>query len=249
MSAPVISIITVVYNSESLIERTIQSVLNQTFKSTEHIIIDGRSKDNTVKIIERYSTQIAYWISEPDKGLYDAMNKGLAVAKGEYVCFLNSGDTFYDANTLENVFGNLVNSPDIIYGETMIVDSQGIEIGLRRLKAPEVLTWQSFKDGMLVCHQSVYVKRALTSNYNLQYKISADFEWVLTSLKKAKEVHNTRLILTKFLDGGINKKNIRRGLTERFIIMSKHYGFIPTLFRHLLIGLKFFSFYSKNKRF
>jgi glycosyltransferase involved in cell wall biosynthesis len=246
---PKISIVTVVYNSESLLERTIQSVLYQTYPNIEYIIIDGGSKDKTPAIIKKFEKKIAYWISEPDKGLYDAMNKGLMKVTGEYVCFLNSGDILFSVDILEKTFGHLTDLPDIVYGETMIVDEDGNDLGLRRLKAPENLTWKSFKDGMLVCHQSIYIKKEITSPYNLKYLIASDFDWVLNALTKANKIHNSQLVLTRFLDGGLNKKNIPRGLYERFIIMSKYYGFFSTLFRHLRIGRKFFKFLYKEKRF
>jgi glycosyltransferase involved in cell wall biosynthesis len=246
---PVISIITVVYNSESLIEQTILSVLNQTYQNIQYIIIDGKSKDKTIEIIKKYETRLAYWVSESDKGLYDAMNKGLLKATGDYVCFLNSGDKFYSNDTLEKAFSNLDILPDVLYGETMIIDLKGNEIGLRRLKAPENLTWKSFKNGMLVCHQSFYVKREMAESYNINYKIAADFDWILRILKKTQSIYNTKLILTRFLDGGLNKNNIPKALIERFDIMTKHYGFLPTTFRHLIIGAKFWRFFLKHKRF
>jgi glycosyltransferase involved in cell wall biosynthesis len=246
---PLISIITVVYNSEKLIELTIKSIIDQTYKNIEYIIIDGNSSDHTLHVIRQYNDQISYWLSEPDKGLYDAMNKGLARATGDYVCFLNSGDRLFRCDTIEEVFKDSSLLPDIVYGETMIVGSDNSEIGLRRLKAPEKLTWRSFRNGMVVCHQSVYVRRALTEQYNLKYKISADFEWVLKALKKSNTIQNSGVVLTSFLDGGINKKNIRRGLSERFVIMTEHYGFTPTILKHFIIGIKFFWYYFRNKRF
>jgi glycosyltransferase involved in cell wall biosynthesis len=249
MNQPKISIITVVFNSEKLIETTIESVLSQTYPNIEYVIIDGNSTDGTVSIIKKYESQVAFFLSEPDRGLYDAMNKGLEHATGDYVCFLNSGDKLYSNITLEKAFGNLDYIPDIVYGETMIVDPEGKELGLRRLKAPENLSWKSFKDGMVVCHQSIYIKRNIAEKYNLDYKISADYEWVLKALKKAQTIHNSGLILTRFLDGGMNKKNIRRGLTERLKIMIKHYGLFQVIFNHVIIGTKFLIFYFKNKRF
>jgi glycosyltransferase involved in cell wall biosynthesis len=246
---PKISIITVVFNSKDFIERTIKSIQNQGYRNIEYIVIDGASKDGTLGLIEKYKSGIYKWISEPDKGLYDAMNKGLSLATGDYVCFLNSGDQLYDAGTLERMIGSLTELPDIIYGETMIVGVDGNEIGLRRLKAPDKLTWKSFKKGMLVCHQSIYVKREIAPLYNLNYLIASDFDWVLKVLRKAKTVHNSNLILTKFLDGGLNKKYIPRALTERFKIMVKNYGFFATLFRHIGIGLKFFVYFIRHKRF
>jgi glycosyltransferase involved in cell wall biosynthesis len=247
--APLVSIITVVFNGEKVIPRTIDSIRKQAWKNFEYIVIDGNSKDNTLDILRLNEDIITYWQSEPDKGLYDAMNKGLKTAKGYYVCFLNAGDQLYDENTLKNIFEGLNPLPDVVYGETMIVDAEGKEIGLRRLKAPEKLTWRSFINGMLVCHQSIYVKRELADSYNLKYKIAADYEWVLKALKKAKNIHNSRLVVTRFLDGGINKKNIRRGLSERLRIMIKHYGLFLTAFNHLVIGVKFFWFLFRNKRF
>ncbi len=115
-SLPRVSVITVVYNGEAFLERTIQSVINQTYPAIEYIIIDGGSKDGTVAIIQKYQHNIAYWVSEPDRGLYDAMNKGLAVATGEYVLFLNAGDTFFDNHTLQNVFIHWQPNVDIFYG-------------------------------------------------------------------------------------------------------------------------------------
>jgi glycosyltransferase involved in cell wall biosynthesis len=246
---PKISIITVVFNSKDFIERTIESIKNQVYRNIEYIIIDGASTDGTLQLIEKHSEDICKWISEPDKGLYDAMNKGLELATGDFVCFLNSGDQIFAVDTLTKMLDNLADLPDIIYGETMIVDANGVEIGLRRLKAPDQLSWKSFEKGMLVCHQSVYVKREIASYYNLKYRIASDFDWVMKALKKAKSIHNSGLILTRFLDGGMNKKNIPRALLERFKIMSGNYGFFPTLFRHFIIGLKFCIYFIKNKRF
>ena len=246
---PKISIITVVYNGVATLEKTIQSVLNQTYKNVEYIIIDGNSKDGTIELIKKYQEQIPVCLSEPDKGLYDAMNKGLQRVTGDYVCFLNSGDMLFDNNTLENIFASLTSVPDVVYGETMIVDEKGTELGLRRLKAPEVLDWKSFKNGMLVCHQSIYIKRSIADFYNLNYKICADYEWVLKALKKANAIHNSNLVVTRFLDGGINKKNIRRALIERLKIMIRYYGFFTVLGYHFVIGVKFFWFWFRNKRF
>jgi glycosyltransferase involved in cell wall biosynthesis len=246
---PVFSIITVVYNSATLVEKTINSILEQTYLNIEFIIIDGGSTDGTLEIIKKYNNRINKWLSEKDNGLYDGMNKAFPLVTGDYICFLNSGDTFYSPDTLMNISNQLHSIPDVIYGETIIVDASGNEIGMRRLKAPENLTWRSFKDGMLVCHQSVFIRRDIASSYNTKYKIAADYDWVLRSLRKASSIHNTHLIISRFLDGGMNKSNIRRSLFERFKIMSANYGFFSTLFNHLVIGIKFFFYIIRNKRF
>jgi glycosyltransferase involved in cell wall biosynthesis len=250
-SLPRISIITVVYNSEKYIENTIQSIVNQSYTNIEYIIIDGGSKDRTLEIISKYREKIYLLLSEPDKGLYDAMNKGLALAKGDYVWFINSGDQVNDLHVVENIFKNHPGQTlaDIYYGETDIIDENGQVIGGRRLRAPERLSWKSFRDGMLVCHQSIIIKKSLTDKYSVTFKHSADYEWVLKALKKAKIICNSGQVLSKFLDGGQSKHNIVAGLKERFKIMADHYGLLPTIFRHFIIGTKFAIFLIRNKRF
>ncbi len=245
---PLISIITVVFNSESFIERTILSIINQTYKNIEYIIIDGGSTDNTIGIIKRYEKNISFWKSEPDSGLYDAMNKGINNAKGRYLWFVNAGDEIYSHDTLENIFNNQKELSDIYYGETMITSSGGNEIGLRRLKAPENLTWESFKMGMVVCHQSVIVRKSIAPAFDLNYKCSADYDWVLKSLKKAAHIKNTHMLLSKFMAGGRSRKTITKSLKERFRIMRINYGLFPTLFNHIVIGIKFSRFVLKHRR-
>jgi len=247
---PKISIITIVYNDVKHLEGTILSVVNHHYNNIEYVIIDGNSKDGTVDLLKKYSDQISFWSSEPDKGIYDAMNKGLRAATGDYVWFLNSGDKIYTENLIAEIVSNLGESlPDIIYGETMIIAEDGAELGLRRLKAPEKLTWKSLKDGMLVCHQSILVSRKIAPEYQLKYRFSADYDWMLSSLKRSKTIVNSNQIISAFLDGGFSKNNIKQSLKERFSIMVEYYGFFPTLFRHIIIGLKFSSFFVKNRRF
>lgn len=245
---PTISIITVVYNGEDTIQRTIDSIKNQSYKNIEYIIIDGLSKDNTVEIIKKNSEFVTKFISEPDNGLYDAMNKALEMATGDYVWFINSGDEIANSDVLSNVFTNSENA-DIYYGDTLIVDDNGEEIGRRRLQPPKELTWKDFKKGMVVSHQSIIIKRDITRKYDLNYRFSADFDWVLYALKKSKKNVNTQVVLSKFLDGGLTKQNIIPGLKERFSIMVKNFGLIPTIYQHIFISIKFFAFYVKYKRF
>ncbi len=245
---PTISIITVVYNGEDTIQRTIDSIKNQSYKNIEYIIVDGLSKDNTVEIIKKNSEFVTKFISEPDNGLYDAMNKALEMATGDYVWFINSGDEIANSDVLSNVFTNSENA-DIYYGDTLIVDDNGEEIGKRRLQPPKELTWKDFKKGMVVSHQSIIIKRDITRKYDLNYRFSADFDWVLYALKKSKKNVNTQIVLSKFLDGGLTKQNIIPGLKERFSIMVKNFGLIPTIYQHIFISIKFFAFYVKYKRF
>ena len=235
MNKPLFSIITICYNAEATLEKTIQSVLAQTYPNVEYIVVDGASKDNTLAIINRYRPQLSKVVSEPDKGLYDAMNKGIGLATGDYLCFLNAGDTFFSANTLQEMVATLPadRQPDVIYGETALVDAEGQFVRMRRLQAPEVLTWRSFRQGMLVCHQAFFARRELVPLYDLQYRFSADFDWCIRIMKQSRLLHNTHLTLVNYLDEGLTTRNQKASLKERFRIMVKHYGLFSTLLHHL----------------
>lgn len=243
---PKISIITVVFNGKSLIERTIKSVLSQNYTNVEYIVIDGASSDGTLEIAEKYSHEIALILSGKDDGIYDAMNKGLKSATGDYVLFLNAGDEFYSSDTLTTVF-SLSQDADVYYGNTAVVDDAGKELGDRRLTPPENLTWKSLKFGMCVSHQSFIAKRSLCDLYNLNYTISSDIDWVINVLKKSSKIINTKSYISKFLVGGTSNKRMKRALRERFAIMSKHYGFLQTLINHIFILLRY-PFHKATKK-
>ena len=237
-SIPTFSIITVTYNAEATIKATLLSVQQQTYRHIEHLIIDGASKDNTLNIINRYKNKNTRVISEPDKGLYDAMNKGIRLATGAYICFLNAGDTFHENNTLEkivNEVGLTINekSPDILYGQTAIVDAERHFLRMRHHTAPDVLTWKSFRQGMLVCHQAFFVKCILAEPYDLTYKYSSDYDWCIRMMKKADVISNTHLIMIDYLDEGMTTRHHRSSLIERLKIMAKHYGWGNAFLMHL----------------
>jgi len=237
------SIITVAYNASQWLERTIQSVISQSYSNIEYIIIDGNSTDGTLEIIKKYQPSIARCISEPDNGLYDAMNKGLKLATGDYVWFLNAGDTLYSKNTVQEIVNTLggENLPDVIYGETQIIDSQGNLLAMRRLKAPKKLSWKSFRMGMLVCHQSFIVKRTIAAQYDLQYRFTADYDWCIRCMKKASVIFNTHLVLSRFMEAGLSAENRKESLKERYRIMCENYGKPATQIRHIWFALRFFT--------
>jgi glycosyltransferase involved in cell wall biosynthesis len=248
MSAnPKLSVITIVYNNAKDIERTMQSVLNQTYQNIEYILIDGASNDGTVEIIQKYNSQLANFISEPDNGIYDAMNKGLAIATGDYVLFMNSGDEIYAPETVADVFASAP-SGDIYYGETEMFDENWTSLGQRRHRAPEHFDWHSFKYGMNVSHQAIYIKRSLTEPYDLTYKYSSDIDWIIKAAKKSSNIVNTHLYVAKYLVGGISKKKHLASLKERFKILSTYYGFMPNLFNHLVIALNLARYFVKYRR-
>lgn len=232
---PKFSIITVTYNTRQTVEDTIQSVIAQTYHRIEYIIVDGASTDGTMEIIEKYRDKIHVLVSERDRGIYDAMNKGMALATGDYLCFLNAGDSFHQADTLQQIVHSIHGNqlPDVLYGETALVDSSRHFLRMRRLSAPEALTWRSFRQGMLVCHQAFFAKRTLSEPYDLHYRFSADFDWCIRVMKKAQTLHNTHLVVIDYLEEGTTTRNRKASLKERFRIMAQHYGLISTVARHV----------------
>ncbi len=237
---PKFSIITVCYNAEATLEDTIQSVISQTYHHVEYIIVDGASKDRTMDIVNRYRDRIAVVVSEPDKGLYDAMNKGIRLATGDYLCFLNAGDSFHEDDTLQQMVHSIhtLQLPDVLYGETELVDHEGHFLRMRRLQAPEHLTWKSFRQGMLVCHQAFFPRRDLVMPYDLRYRFSADFDWCIKIMKKSKVLHNTHLTLIDYLAEGMTTRNHQASLKERFRIMARHYGWASTVAHHAWFALR-----------
>ena len=234
-----ISIITVVYNSEKYIRRTIESIVGQDYPAIEYIIIDGKSKDTTMQIVNEYRDRIAVVLSEPDKGLYDAMNKGLRLATGSYVLYINSGDTLSSPTLLSDLFNNVPADSDVIYGDTQITDEDGNILHNRRHRPPEQLTWRDYKRGMLVCHQSFIAKRTLCDEYDTNYRYAADFDWCLNILLKSRVVTNYGKDISLFMDGGQTKRTIVPGLKERYRIMCKYYGKAKATFWNFILGVKF----------
>lgn len=250
---PVITIATVTYNAEDTLQRTLESVAAQTYPYIEHLIVDGCSKDLTTELIHKYVDANAEqetphdirFIREPDKGLYDAMNKALEQATGDYIVFLNAGDQLHTHHTLEQLAEKVrTDMPGIVYGETDIVDNNGHFLRHRRLQAPEQLTWKDFRWGMLVCHQSFYVRTniAKQEHYNLRYRYSADIDWCIRLMKRAdKSIYNSKMILTDYLSEGMTTTHHKSSLWERFKIMTNHYGFTPTALQHLYFIIRLFT--------
>lgn len=244
---PTLSVITVVYNNVRDIERTMLSVLTQTYPNIEYIIVDGLSTDGTLKIIKRYRNLLQKVFSEKDEGIYDAMNKGLAAATGDYVIFMNSGDEFYDNDTVERVFESAPNA-DIYYGETEMINEEGESLGRRRHGAPEQFTWESFKYGMNVSHQAIYVRRKIALAFDLHYKLSADIDWIIQAAARADKIVNVNRYVAKYLVGGMSKTKHRKSLIERFNIMNKYYGLFPTIANHFVIGYNLAKYWLKHRR-
>jgi glycosyltransferase involved in cell wall biosynthesis len=245
---PKLSVITVVYNNAADIERTMLSVINQSYRNIEYIVVDGASSDGTKEKIFKHQSRISTFISEPDKGIYDAMNKGLALATGDYVLFMNSGDEIYSTDTVARVFASSTNPADIYYGETEMYNENWKSLGRRRHRTPDSFSWKSFKYGMSISHQAIYIKRSLTTPYDLNYKYSADIDWIIKAAKKASVIVNTHMYVAKYLVGGISKQKHLASLKERFHIFSHHYGLFPNLFNHLIIAFNLTGYFVRHRR-
>lgn len=199
---PLVTVVTVVYNGEQYLEETILSVIDQTYDNIEYIIIDGKSTDKTVEIIKKYESKIDYWVSEKDSGLYDAMNKGLFLATGKWINFMNCGDTFQNIETVDKVFVN-DHSAGVIYGDVMFSFDGTNAV---YVKAKEL---DNFWKGMQFVHQASFVLTALMRKYpfDTSFKLIADY-------KSLYQIYLSRVAFTyidmpicKFQAGGLSDNN------------------------------------------
>lgn len=232
---PLISVITICFNAAGVILPTLQSVAAQNAADFEYLVIDGNSTDNTLDLVRNARIPNTRVISEPDRGIYDAMNKGLRNARGQYLLFLNAGDRFDGPDTLALYEAAARRGADIVYGDTVIVDGNGTVLGPRHLSAPKRLTRKSFADGMLVCHQAFMVRRDLAPLYDTAYRFSADYDWTVKCLEGANPDRNINLdtVTIHYLADGTTDRNKLKSLRERFRIMCRHYGTVPTVLRHI----------------
>lgn len=230
------SVITITYNAAATLPPTLRSVEAQTFADFEYLIIDGASRDDTVALAEAARIDNKTIVSKPDRGLYDAMNRGLRLAKGDYVIFLNAGDSFPSPETLQIYADAIAAAPErpgMVYGQTLLVDAEGNILGPRHLLAPENLKFEDFGRGMLVCHQAMAVRRDLAPEYDLRYSFSADYDWSVKVLSRSPLNVYTGAVTAHYLAEGITTANHRASLRERFKIMSRHYGLLPTILTHI----------------
>ncbi|MDR2936003.1 MAG: glycosyltransferase [Rikenellaceae bacterium] len=247
MRLPKISVITVTYNDAAGLRRTLENLARVDYPTLEIVVVDGASTDGTRQVIDRFAHRIDRWVSEPDRGIYDAMNKGMALASGDYFWFVNAGDTLFDPAEVLEIFGREDIRGDVYYGETVVIAPSGKILGLRRKKLPEHMTWRDLRRGMVVCHQSVIVARGVAPAYDLRYRYAADVAWVLESLKRARTVVNTGLVLSVFETGGTSTRHRRESLAERFSIMREYFGLASTVWAH--IGFAFDVFNPACRKF
>jgi len=205
-----ISIITVCYNSEETIEETFKSVCSQSYKDVEYIVIDGESKDETINIIKKYENNITKWISESDKGLYDAMNKGIKMASGDIIGILNSDDTFFDENVLEQVadFHEKKNI-DASIGNIVQINDKGNVI---RNYSSKYWNPDKLKIGFMPPHPSIFFKKELFEKlgfYDLSFKSGADYELIVRYFLKNKITYKySDITTTSMAIGGISSSGL-----------------------------------------
>ena len=248
------TIATVTYNAAALLQRTIESVANQDYPYVEHLFVDGNSQDGTLEIYHHYQESNStasvrhelVAVSEPDEGLYDAMNKALDMATGDYILFLNAGDCLHATDTLSRVAAVATARPAVIYGHTDIVDEAGNFVRRRRLEPSAGLTWRSFRHGMLVCHQSFFARTDLarSTRFDCRYRLSADFDWCIRIMRKAQwqrlSLQQADFVVSDYLAEGLSTRNHKASLRERFCIMARHYGWISTSLMHLWFVVRAF---------
>ncbi len=202
---PTFSVITVVRNGEDVIENTILSVINQNYPNLEYIIIDGNSTDRTKEIIQNYENEINILISEPDKGIYDAMNKGISKAKGKFVNFMNAGDVFVDSNICQLVSEQILNKEcDIIYGDFIAMsDINNSEIIVKPKSLDKL--WK----GMIFCHQSTFIKVSNLKEipFDLKFKIVADYNQIFSLYINNKIFFYIPSVIAKVVIGGVSYSN------------------------------------------
>lgn len=234
-----ISIITIVYNGKSSIEKTILSVINQTYLDYEFIVIDGGSTDGTTEILDRYKSKIDILISEPDKGIYDAMNKGMSQASSEYMIFMNGGDAFYNKNVLSDIFDIVPHGVDIIAGECMYVNEEDQELGLRSVLTkralPHIISKYTFLYGSNISHQSFIARRDLTVHFDLRYKYVSDLDWMIKMMTRSNHFFIYKPPISNFMVGGTSHQNWKTAMKERWRLYNHHYGLLLTFWAHLVI--------------
>lgn len=240
-SLPLISIITIVYNGEKFLERTINSIVNQTYPNIEYIIIDGGSEDRTLEIIKKYEDKISFWKSEPDKGIADAFNKGIFCANGSIIGFVNADD-WYENDTIEKIVIHF-DSNSVVYG-----DVQFWEENIKKHRTYS--DHNKLVHGMTIAHPTVFVKKEVYEQFgffNLDYKIAMDYEFMLRLFLNKVSFYNINSIIVNMSLGGLSDRKWLQACIEEKKIKNLYLGKIWSLycfFKQFLI----FSFRNTVKR-
>jgi glycosyltransferase len=232
---PRVSVVTVAFNSRASIEDTIRSVLTQSYPSIEYVIVDGGSTDGTLDVIKAHEHRLASWISEPDRGVADAFNKGVMMTNGDYVLFLNSDDWLADSEAVSRIMRAAVDSdiPDLIFGDCNVVDRDTGRV-LRRLNSG----WSpiAFRFGRTINHPALFTRRSYFQKYgvfDVSYRIAMDFELLLRGALASRIVHVPALI-TNMRSGGLSMRH-REVVVEEIVRALKKNGLIKTAWGDWLV--------------
>lgn len=248
-NCPLISVITVTFNAEKYLTETIKSVLNQTYDNIEYIIIDGGSTDKSIEIINNFEDKIDYWISEPDKGAYDAMNKGAKSATGDFIIFMNADDYYYKNNVIEKISKIIEknNKAAIVYGKVLMLD---VENNYKSIRG-EKLTISYLEKGKNIPSQAAFLNRKifLKNLFDIQYKISADFDFTVKMFLENRKLIFFDIIISVFRLGGISSDHIPRLKEVKRIIKKrmdkKNYRSFLKIYYYERIKLPIYNFLKK----
>lgn len=240
-TSPLITIITVVYNGKKELEDTLLGIINQTYQNIEYIIVDGGSKDGTLEIVKQYEDHIDYWISEPDKGIYDAMNKGVSLSNGDFVIFMNAGDGFYDLDVLSKASMYIDSDTDVLYGNTLMKYPDQDD---RMWKAYNINDlWKT----MITSHQSMLFRRSslLDHPFDLSYRISSDYETILYLYYRGDKFKYLPFTVSYFMNDGISQQYMMTRIYERWRAVRKYNSTFEINLFYIKIILK--RLYEKYK--
>ncbi len=235
---PKFSIITVSYNCKNDLEKTLDSVCNQTYRNYEYIVIDGDSNDGTKELLKSREKDITYWVSKKDEGIYNAMNKGARVAQGDYLYFLNAGDTFVDDNTLDDVDNEIDNNQDLIYGRIKVVNKRNNKSYIKG----KALTKFNLKLGNKVSQQAVFMKKEIfdkVGGLDERYKIAADFDLLCKVFEGTHIIKRIDLIICNYDGGGVSS-NVRKSYDDTSKVIMNRYGRLDFFLYKIIAYIKFF---------
>ena len=248
---PKLSIITINFNNLAGLKKTVESVGGPLPLDCEWIVVDGLSTDGSVEFIDY--APFTHKIIEKDRGIYDAMNKGLKAANGDFVWFMNSGDRFHSSDSVSRMIYFIEQFPEIdcFYGDTEFVNEQYEPLGLisklKPQKFPKNLNKNSFRTGMSICHQSFVVKKSKCDEYNLQYKFAADVDWIIRILKKKPSTKAVDFVVADFAVGGSSYQHTQKAMKERYRILAEHYGWLSNILAHTWIVIRRILFNLKGR--
>ncbi|QKF68406.1 glycosyltransferase, family 2 [Arcobacter venerupis] len=212
-----VTIVTVTYNAQEYLEQTIKSIIEQDYPNIEYIIIDGASTDKTVDIIKKYEKYITYWISEPDTGIYDAMNKGINVATGEWINFMNAGDSFCENNTILNVIKSLKNDTDLISGDIYYIENDE-----KTYHKQQLINYPM--QNMFCYHQTLFTKTSIMKQikFSTEFRIAGDYDFVLKCYIKNYKFQYLNFAIANFISGGLAESQNIIARIEDIFIQSKY---------------------------